>query len=271
MAALNAALTAAADVVLAPLRGVPPLAGVALVSLVTAIAMLMVFKRASDQARLAAVKRSIHAALFEIRLFQDDLRAILRAQVEILRHNATYLRLTFAPMLWMAVPLLIAAAQLQFFYGYAPLPAGQPLLLKASVRDAAAARISLDTPGELKADTPAVWFPGAGEIVWRIVPAQPGRYEVRVTAGPEAYAKTVQVGGGVVRRSPVRLARGAVSQILYPSEAPLPDDAPVSAISVSYPEARIGFLGFELSWIVWYLLLSLLFALVLRRPFGVAM
>ena len=71
--------------------------GLAVVSLATAILMLLSFKRTSNQTRLAAVKRQIHAAIFEIRLFNDDLRAIFRAQREILRHNLTYLRLSLRP------------------------------------------------------------------------------------------------------------------------------------------------------------------------------
>ena len=53
------------------------------------------------------MKRQIHACLFEIRLFNDDLPAILRSQMEILRHNLNYLRLSAVPMLWMIVPLVI--------------------------------------------------------------------------------------------------------------------------------------------------------------------
>ena len=56
--------------------------------------MLIVFKKTSNQARLEAVKKQIHACLFELRLFSDDLPAILRAQGEILRHNLRYLGLS---------------------------------------------------------------------------------------------------------------------------------------------------------------------------------
>src|SRR5688500_19416424 len=100
--------------------------------------MLLIFRKTSDQKRLAAVKRQIHAGLFEIRLFNDDLRAIFRAQGEILRHNLTYLRLSIVPMLWMIVPLLLVVAQLQFHYGYSGLTVGQPVLLKAQIREGAA-------------------------------------------------------------------------------------------------------------------------------------
>lgn len=268
MSFLNAALTRATDVVLAPFSGMPPLVGLTLVSLATAIVMLLVFRRTSNQARLADVKRSIHAALFEIRLYNDDLRAILRAQSEILRHNATYLRLSLVPMLWVIIPLVLLVAQLQFVYGYAPVHPGDRLLLKVQLRDGASQPVSLDAPG-LRLETPAVWLPGAREVVWRAAPEKAGRYDLQFTSGSTSYTKELQVDGGVVRRSPVRTDGGLMNQLLYPSEAPLPGDGPVSAITVAYREADIPVFGWDLNWMVVYFALSLLFAVVLRKPFGV--
>jgi uncharacterized membrane protein (DUF106 family) len=130
MSVLNALLRAVFDAVLYPFRGMHPLVGLILVSLPISIGMLLVFKATSNQDRLSAVKRLIHACLFEIRLFNDDLLAILRAQVEILRHNFTYLRLSLVPMVWLILPLTFVIAQLQFHYGYQGLTPGRPVLLE---------------------------------------------------------------------------------------------------------------------------------------------
>lgn len=269
MSALNAALAWAVDMLLAPFRELPPLVGLTVVSLMTAVAMLAAFKRTSDQARLRAVKRAIHAALFEIRLFNDDFRAILRAQIDMLRHNATYLRLSVMPMLWVIVPLVLLMAQLQFHYGYAPLQTGHRALLKVHLRHGSGEAVSLEAPRELGIGSPGVWFPGANEVVWPMVPAKGGRYDVRIKVGPDTFTKSVQVAGGVVRRSPVRLESSFVNQLLYPSEPPLPEGGPVDAITVLYPEVDMAVFGWELNWIVWFFALSILFAFALRRPFGV--
>src|SRR6185436_20005885 len=118
MAALNALLRAVFDAALHPFHALNPLVGLVVVSLSISIGMLLVYKATSAQTDLDAVKRRIHACLFEIRLFNDDLRAILHAQFEILRHNFTYLRLSFVPMLWMFVPLTLVFFQLESHYAY---------------------------------------------------------------------------------------------------------------------------------------------------------
>jgi uncharacterized membrane protein (DUF106 family) len=289
MSLLNALLARTFDLLLAPFRQLPPLAGLVVVSLLTAIAMLLIFRKTSDQKRLAAVKRQIHAAIFEIRLFNDDLRAIFRAQGEILRHNLTYLRLSVVPMLWMIPPLVLVIAQLQFHYGYAGLRPGEPVLLTAQVREGisvmggrptdavhassagADAAAALAAPAAIDVQTPAVWIPATREVIWRIAPRTPGEYELQVRVGPGTYAKTVRVSDAVARRSPVRLAPGFLNQLLYPAEAPLPADAAVTSITLAYPERDIAVFGFALHWMIVYFAFSMIFAFALRKRFNVTL
>jgi uncharacterized membrane protein (DUF106 family) len=286
---LNALLARTFDLLLGPFRQLPPVVGLVVVSLLTAIGMLLIFRKTSDQKRLAAVKRQIHAALFEIRLFNDDLRAIFRAQGEILRHNLTYLRLSFVPMLWMIPPLVLVIAQLQFHYGYAGLHPGEPVLLKAQVRqgssvmgrtsteavhtstpnaDSAAA---LAAPSEIDVQTPAVWIPATREVIWRISPKSSGDYELQLRVGSESFAKSVRVSDAVLRRSPVRLERGFVNQLLYPAEASLPAGGAVTSITLAYPERAISVLGLQVHWMIVYFALSMIFAFALRKRFNVTL
>ena len=274
MSFVNAVLVKATDAVLAPFSGLHPLVGLAVVSLVTAAVMLLVFKRTSNQQKLAEVKRSIHAGIFEIRLFNDDFRAIVRAQRDIMRDNAKYLWLSLAPMVWVIVPLVLLIAQLQFHYGYAPLQPGNGVLLKVQLRDAASDpvtgdAVSLEAPPQVRLDTPAVWLPGAKEVVWRVRPVEPGSYDLRFKVGTETYSKQMQVYGGVVRRSPVRLENSLMNLLLYPSEPALPDDGRVAAITVAYKERDLSVFGWDLNWMVVYFALSLIFAFALKKPFGV--
>lgn len=289
MAALNAVLDALFDALLRPLAVLPPLASLAVVSLVTAVVMLLVVRRTSNQRALDEVKRKIHAALFEIRLFNDDLRAIFRAQGEMLRHNLTYLRLSLVPMLWMIVPFVLVIAQLQFHYGYDGLRIGQPVLLTAHLRpNAAIGRpdavrppagdndrggdvATLDAPPGIRPGTDAVWFPAAQDVIWRITPDALGDYDVRLHVGGQTFTKTIHVSSRVARRSPSRLAAGFVNEILYPAEPPLPSDAPFTSISVAYPERDIDVFGWRMNWMIVFFVLSIVFAFALRKPFGVTL
>jgi hypothetical protein len=272
MSLLNGALRHAFDVLLAPFAGGPPIVSLAVVSLLVSILMLLVFKRTSDQAALAAVKRRIHAGLFEIRLFNDDLRAILRAQNEILRSNVSYLRLTLWPMLFLLPPLVLLVAQLQFHYGYEGLRPGTKALLSVDL-DPAAGRggrpaAKLEVPAGLRAETPDVWVAAESQLLWRLVAEREGDYELGLDVAGTRLTKSVRVTPRAVRLSPVRVDSGFVSQLLYPAEPPLPD-GPVRAVHLSYPAREVDVLGMGMHWMIPFFVLSIAFAFALRGVFKV--
>ena len=273
MTILNTILGALVGALLYPFRDLPPIVGLLVVSALTAVAMLLVFRATSNQERIAAVKRSIHAGLFEIRLFNDDVRLILRAQFDILRHNVTYLRLSLVPMVWMIVPLALLIAQLQFHYGYDGLDLGQPVLVKVRLAEDVPdpQRLELTVPDGLRVDTPPVWIRSLREAAWRIVPDRARDYELSIRVDDRTYTKSVHTSAAVVRRSPVKLAPNFLDQLLYPVEAPLPADSTVASIALAYPEREISMLGWGVHWLVAFFLLSIALAFALRNRFGVVL
>jgi uncharacterized membrane protein (DUF106 family) len=274
MSYLNAALRLVFDVLLAPFAGGPPIVSLALVALLVSILMLVVFKRTSNQAALAVVKRKIHAGVFEIRLFNDDLRAILRAQNEILRTNLTYLRLTLWPMVFILPPLVLVMAQLQFHYGYEGLRPGERALLEVDLAPEAGSgarpQVQLELPTGLRAETEAVWIKAQSQLLWRLVAERDGDYELglQLDGGPR-ISKTVRVTSKTVRLSPERVDAGFLSQLLYPAERPLPNGSPVRAVRVAYPGREVSVLGHHMHWMIPFFALSIVFAFALRGPFKV--
>ncbi len=273
---LNRAVTRLFDVAFSPIDGLAPIAGLTILSLITAVAVLLAFKWTGDQRALVAAKRAMQAAVFEMRLFNDDLRAMLRAQGEVLRHTLRYLRLSFVPTLWLLVPMLALMLHMDFHFGYAGLAIGEAALVKARFADAAAtpqgvALATLEAPEAVRVETPGVLLPSEREITWRIRPRATGSYELRVHMGGTVLGKTLLVSNAVARRSPVRPDSGFLNQLLYPSESPLPSGAGLSAITVAYPERPFTVAGWNIGWSGVYLALTLVFVLVLKGLFGVAL
>jgi len=284
VSAVNALLRTVFDVLMSPFRSLPPIVGLLVVSLVAAVGMLLVFKKTSNQTKLEAVKRQIHACLFEIRLFNDDLPAILHSQMEILRHNLSYLRLSAVPMLWMIVPFVFIIAQLQFHYGYRGLTPGQDFIVKVQLKDGwetsaalAPSQVStrpsamLQAPAGLTVETPPVWIPSQRELAWRVRADKWGDYALALRVGDQRYSKTVQVSPEVRRRSPVRYEPGFVNELLYPAEDPLPKGSPIAAITLGYPDGKVSVFGWGVNWLVLFFVLSAAFAFALRGRFGVTL
>ena len=279
MSFLNSILRRLFDAALAPFSGLHPLVGIAVVSLVVGVAMLLVFKWTSKQDKMTAVKRQIHAGLFEIRLFNDNLRAILRAIGTILRHNLRYLGLTVVPLLWMIVPFVLIVAQLQFHYGYQGLEPGARALVEVELDKTAGGlgggrpAITLEEPPGLTVEAGPIWVPAKRELTWRIRADEQGDYELVLKANGGEVTKSVRVSDQVVRRSPKRVAAGFFNQLLYPAEDPLPASSQIRSISLGYPAGNAGFEGWEseITWMLFFLLLSIVFAFALRKPLKVTL
>ncbi len=274
MGVLNALLGGVINALLFPFRGFPPLVGLTVVSVVAGVAMLLVFKVTSNQKGVTAVKRRIAAGIFEIRLFNDDPRAIVRAQFDILRHTFTYLGLNMVPVLWMIVPLVLVIIQLQFHYGYRGLEPGDVALVKVTFNGESppdAPDVSLEVDPGIEVESPLLWIPSLREADWRIAVTQPGEHEVRVRIGGEVYSKRVKVSDDIVRRTPVRPSAGFIDQLVYPVERPLPKNSPVESITVTYAEAEIGFLFWDMHWIIVFFIISIVAAFLLQKPFKVTL
>jgi hypothetical protein len=267
MTTFNRGATAVVDVLFYPLAWLSPIVGLAVVALVTAVLALWVVKRTSDQSRVRAAKNGIYAALLEMRLFNDDLAAILRAQGDVFKYNARYLRASLVPILWLIVPFGLLLVQLETYYAYRGLTPDEPALVTAHVRPGTnvAEPVTLEAPSAIRADTPAIWFPSSGEVVWRVVPAGAGEYSIRIRLGSATLSKTLVVSDAVSRRSTVRPAANWLDQIEHPSEPPLPTDSRVDAITVGYPPRELTILGWRTPWVVIYGALTVLFGLGLGR------
>jgi hypothetical protein len=268
MSVVNVILGRCVDGLLYPFQE-SALAGLATAALLTALAMLMTFRATSDQVRVEAVKRAIHACWFEIRLFNDDIRAMLRAQREMVRHYLDYLGLSIVPALWISVPLGLFVLQLQFHYAYGGLEPGRAALVKVRVKEPGAGVPVLEAPPGIRIETPTAWISSLNEAVWRITADEPGDYDLTVRLGEASVTKRVRVSSAIVRRSPLRVERQFVSQLLYPAEPPLPEGTEIRSIAVTYPpgEVRVG--GRRIHWLVVFVGLSTFFALVLRGRFHV--
>jgi len=275
MTALNAVLGPIIDWLQVPFRGLPPIVGVLVWSIPVSVFALWVFGKTSNQEKITAVKDKIAASLFEIRLFNDDLRAIARAQWEIIGHVIRYQGLALVPMVFILPPLVLLMVQLHMYYGFHGFSPGDAALLRVELAETGGPRpdLVIEVPDGLHLETPAVWIPSLGELNWELAADAPGDYELGFTLDGTTTTKSVRVTDRVVRLSPERPPRTFMDQLEWPSEPPLPADGEIQRITVDYPEGTMAFLGWSwqwsFAWMVVFFVLTMVFAFALKKPMGV--
>src|ERR1035437_8701822 len=114
----------------------PPALGLTVLSALVGVAMLWVFGKTSDQARMKLVKDSVWAALFELRVYVDEPRVTWRAQKALFSANLRYMALALRPALWMIAPMALLLVHLNSFYGRAPLPVDRDAIVTMGMSSA---------------------------------------------------------------------------------------------------------------------------------------
>jgi hypothetical protein len=240
------------------------------ISLVIGLLMVVVFRYTSDQKAIHVAKDHLKAHLLALRLFQDQIPVVLRSYARILLATGRYLRLAFMPLLFVIVPLTLVIVQLDRYLGSTPLEPGHAFLIKAKMADAAGLNAALlQLPEGLVSTAPAVHNPAESEVAWRVTAAKDGSYVVDVEAAGQTLSKSVVVGSGFSRLSPIRLRGKFMERILFSAEPALPANSPIEAIEVQYPARDIAFAWFEWNWIWLFFVLSLVAGFFFKSILGI--
>jgi hypothetical protein len=265
------------DLLLGPFQGLPAMVTLLPISIGVTIAALYVFKWTSDQEASEEAQRAIHAGIFEIRLFNDDLRAIFAAQLAVVWQVLKKFRYALTPLLWMLVPLFILVSQLQFHYGYSGFVEGDRVIVTAElVGEPDVQRFGeqkpafrLEAPDGVTVETPTLWIPALNQVTWRVQIDELGEYELTII-DPDGgrTTKSLVASENIVRRSVVR-GSTLFDQLYCPAEAPLEAESPFQRITIDYPETNVSLFGWELNWIIAFLLMTFVFGFVLMKPIGV--
>jgi uncharacterized membrane protein (DUF106 family) len=261
------------DVLLYPFRGLSPWFGMVFVSLVTAFLMLWVFKLTSNQDGIRKAKNAIKAHLMELRLFQDNMRISLQAQGRILRANMRYIACNSRPMLVMIVPLLLMLAQLNLWFGAAPLKPGEETLVKLGLArgaDPLALDVAIEPSPGLSVESPAVRIPDEHEIAWRIKASGQGPASLTFRLAGRTIVKPVAMAGQPLSKvSTLSVGRSLWKELLYPGENPLPGELPLTSIEVLYRSGGLPLFGHSVNWLVAYFALSIVFGFAFKGVFKV--
>jgi hypothetical protein len=254
-----------------PLKILSPLWALTLVSVLAGLGIIWVFGRVSRQDQIGRVKDQIRGKLFGVRLFQHEIGVVFRLQRQIFRHTLTYLGLSLVPMLVLLIPVFLIIVQLNLHFAHRPLRPGEQAIVKVTLADAS---LLNRTPLTLKPDrffaveTSPVRIASEKEIAWRIRAVQPGRHSLKLQLGKEEVEKDVVIGNGWGAVSSLR-GTHLLDSLLYPAEHRLDPKSGISAVQLTYPRLPLSLFGWNLDWLVVFLVVSVAASFGLKGLLGV--
>lgn len=248
-----------------------PLVSLIPLSVAIGIAMLWVFGKTSNQRAIARAKKKMQAYLLELRLFGDDPSLLFKAQGKLIASNLRYLGLMFQPALILTIPMVFLLVHLDAVYGVSALPQGESAIVTLQATGRLPPTIptpELEAPPGVEVETAGVRALDQGQFSWRIKAVEPADGALRFTWRGESFEKEIRAGGPWTYVSH-RRASGFWDAILYGGEERVQVQH-VDWIDVAYPGTSIETGGFRLHWLVWFLVLSIVAAYLLKGVFGVA-
>jgi hypothetical protein len=269
---INTVLGYVIDAIIYPFRDLSPWISMMIVSLLTSLLMLLVYRMASDQKGIRAVKDKILAHLLELRLYKDSLPISSRAQGNILVYNLKYLGYSLKPLMFMIVPMVLMIIQLDLWFGYQSLKSGESAIVKVRLKDGSTLldKIVLETLPEYVIETPPLRIEKEAEVDWRIRATVPGNRDLAFRVNNQTVTKQMVVGAkSMAKTSPARVARNWFDQLLNPGEPVISELLAVKKIEIDYPARRMILFGWNIHWLVAFFMLSTIFALTLKRIFRI--
>jgi hypothetical protein len=262
-------LSALFEGILWPFSGHNPMLSLVPLSVLVGIGMLWVFRRTSNQEAIRKVKARIQAHLYEMRLFVDEPLLVWQAQWGLMSANFRYIGMMLVPALVMTAPMVLIFAQLECFYAYTPLEPGQTAIVTVQMKSTGVGLTpKLRAPEGIAVETPPVHVDGGRQISWRIRALRPITGDLQLVFPDATLEKSVQAGRGPQYLSERRVS-SAFDLLWYPGENRLAA-GPVDWIELRYPQATVHFLGLDLHWLIWLLVLSMVSALLLKRRLRVS-
>lgn len=276
----NSAFGKIFNLVFFPFRSMNPWIGMILISFLTALLMLFIFRFTSNQEGIRRVKNKIKAHLLELRLFKDSLSLSFKAQGNILQNNLKYISYSAKPLLVMIIPLILILIQLNLWFGYEALTPGQETILKVELEEdhnPLDLDLALEPSTGFDIQTPPLRMEEERKINWRLKAREKGVHDLILMVNGQRLTKKVAIAQKPLSKiSPLKISRNFINELINPGESPIPGDLPIKAIEIRYSAKKMNLFGWNIPWLLgippWltvYFVLSIILGFVLKGIFKV--
>jgi hypothetical protein len=261
------------EAIFLPFRNFSPWVGMIIISFLTGLLMLFIFRFTSNQEGIHRVKNKIKAHLLELRLFKDSLSLSLKAQGNILRYNLKYISYSSKPMLVMIIPIILILVQLNLWFGHKSLNLEEAAILKVKLEEGQNPLdidLALEPSSTFSIETPPMRIEEEREINWRLRAKEKGVHLLKFRMNNKAFAKKVAIAQKPLSQiSALKVKRSFIDELFNPAEEPLPRNLPVKSIEIIYPSQSMNLFGWHIHWLIVYFALSIIFGFAFKGLFKV--
>lgn len=263
------------DVLWLPLSRTPHYFDIIVVSTISALIFLVIFKRMSNQEKIRLYKNRMIAHILEIRLYKDQPVLTIKSILNILWCNIIYIRYALLPLIVIFIPLLVISIQINNRYGYTPLEINKPFIMRvvlagsllsfpANILD----KIRCDVSSGIMLETPPMIIEPEASIFWRarVITSKEDEQFCKITIdGTDgSVEKKIFTSSAKQRFSPERTKWHPRSFLLNNAEDFISEQSPFEAVMINYERARFPFLFWNADPVILYFVLTMIMAFLFK-------
>lgn len=253
---------------LAPIAVLPGWLSNTIISAVTGVFLLVIFKYTSNQRAIGKIKDDIKAHLLAMKLFKDSISVTLHAEARVFKGAFLLLFHAIPPMLVMILPISLLLAQMSLWYQSRPLLPGEVAVMTVKLNDNVGGNwptVNIEPTPVAKVTIGPVRIFSKREICWEIKALENGKHRITLDVNRRQIEKELAIGNDFMRVSSTRPAWNWASILMHPAEEPFAPDSIVQSVTIDYPKRLSKISGAD-RWLIYFFVASMLAALILR-PF----
>jgi len=243
------------------------------ISALSGVLLLWLFKLTTNQAALSERRRVLTGHLYELGLYQDDLRSMAKIQFDLFKANLKYLSTSLPALLVLLPVVLVIVVQLDARYQRRGLQAGETALVSVTVaegRDDVLPLLALEPGRDLIVEAGPLVDRVKGLVWWRVRADSDSAYVLNITDGLTRWPKFLHPVSAWGRLVQTRERSGWHHLLLNPTEIPLPDKVPLTAITVELPRRDADRAGLPV-WLWGFFGISVIGGLLVKKLLRVEM
>lgn len=237
------------------------------VSVITSVWALLLFKAVTPQDRLTAGRDKLFGHIYEMGLYQDHLAVVGRIQKDLAKANARYLGLTLPALVVLGIPMVFTLTQLESLYKYRPFESGETTVFSVVLAEELAGGLdglTLEAPPGVTVEAGPVRDGISRSAAWRLRAEDQGTHQLRIMAGDtELGTRDLVVGEKLVRLGETS-NKSWWNAVMYPGAPPLPGDGPLNETTLQLPERQSHSLTLGIHWLLLFCILAMLAGLALK-------
>ncbi len=253
---------------LAPIAVLPGWLSNTIISAVTGVFLLVIFKFTSNQRAIGKIRDDIKANMLALKLFKDSISVTLQAEARVFKGALLLLFHAIPPMLVMIIPVSLLLAQMSLWYQSRPLLPGEVAVMIVKLNSNVGARwptVNIEPIPVAEVTVGPVRVFSRREICWEIKALENGNHRITLNIDRHQIEKELVIGDGFMRVSSTRPAWNWANILMHPAEEPFAPDSIVQSVTIDYPD-RLSRTSGANWWLIYFFVASMVFAFI-SRPF----